>query len=128
MAGLIPEHFIQDLLARIDIVPLIDARVPLKKTGRNYSACCPFHQEKTPSFTVSPDKQFYYCFGCGASGDALRFVMEYDHLSFPEAVEQLAGRAGVDIPREEHHDSREEKARRSRLQTLYDLLARAERY
>ncbi|AFT69246.1 DNA primase catalytic core [Alloalcanivorax dieselolei B5] len=128
MAGLIPEHFIQDLLARIDIVPLIDARVPLKKTGRNYSACCPFHQEKTPSFTVSPDKQFYYCFGCGASGDALRFVMEYDHLSFPEAVEQLAGRAGVDIPREEHHDSREEKARRSRLQTLYDLLGRAERY
>ncbi len=128
MAGLIPEHFIQDLLTRIDIVPLIDARVPLKKTGRNYSACCPFHQEKTPSFTVSPDKQFYYCFGCGASGDALRFVMEYDHLSFPEAVEQLAGRAGVDIPREEHHDSREEKARRSRLQTLYDLLGRAERY
>ena len=90
MAGRIPEHFIQDLLARSDIVALIDSRVPLKKTGRNYAACCPFHQEKTPSFTVAPDKQFYYCFGCGASGNAVGFLMEYDHLNFPEAVEQLA--------------------------------------
>ena len=76
----IPENFTHDLLARTDLVELIDARVPLKKTGRNYSACCPFHQEKTPSFTVAPDKQFYYCFGCGASGNAVGFLMEYEHL------------------------------------------------
>ncbi|HCJ63892.1 MAG TPA: DNA primase, partial [Alcanivorax sp.] len=106
MAGRIPEHFIQDLLARSDIVALIDSRVPLKKTGRNYAACCPFHQEKTPSFTVAPDKQFYYCFGCGASGNAVGFLMEYDHLNFPEAVEQLAIRAGLEVPREEGHDAR----------------------
>ncbi|MBM7334677.1 MAG: DNA primase [Alcanivorax sp.] len=128
MAGRIPEHFIQDLLARTDLVALIDARVPLKKTGRNYSACCPFHQEKTPSFTVAPDKQFYYCFGCGASGNAVGFLMEYDHLNFPEAVEQLATRAGMEIPREEGHDARKERAKRDRLQTLYDLLTRAERF
>ncbi|MBL7250402.1 DNA primase [Alloalcanivorax marinus] len=128
MAGRIPEHFIQDLLARTDLVALIDSRVPLKKTGRNYSACCPFHQEKTPSFTVAPDKQFYYCFGCGASGNAVGFLMEYDHLSFPEAVEQLATRAGMEVPREGGGDARKEKARRDRLQTLYDLLARAERF
>lgn len=128
MAGRIPEHFIQDLLARSDIVALIDSRVPLKKTGRNYAACCPFHQEKTPSFTVAPDKQFYYCFGCGASGNAVGFLMEYDHLSFPEAVEQLATRAGLEVPREGGGDARKEKARRDRLQTLYDLLARAERF
>lgn len=128
MAGRIPEHFIQDLLARTDLVALIDSRVPLKKAGRNYSACCPFHQEKTPSFTVAPDKQFYYCFGCGASGNAVGFLMEYDHLSFPEAVEQLATRAGLEVPREGGGDARKEKARRDRLQTLYDLLARAERF
>ena len=128
MAGRIPEHFIQDLLARSDIVALIDSRVPLKKTGRNYAACCPFHQEKTPSFTVAPDKQFYYCFGCGASGNAVGFLMEYDHLNFPEAVEQLAIRAGLEVPREEGHDARKDKAKRDRLQTLYDLLARAERF
>ena len=128
MAGRIPEHFIQDLLARTDLVALIDSRVALKKTGRNYSACCPFHQEKTPSFTVAPDKQFYYCFGCGASGNAVGFLMEYDHLSFPEAVEQLATRAGMEVPREGGGDARKEKARRDRLQTLFDLLARAERF
>lgn len=128
MAGRIPEHFIQDLLARTDLVALIDARVPLKKTGRNYAACCPFHQEKTPSFTVAPDKQFYYCFGCGASGNAVGFLMEYDHLNFPEAVEQLATRAGLEVPREGGRDSREDQARRSRLQTLYDLLVRAEHF
>ena len=76
----IPENFTHDLLARTDLVELIDARVPLKKTGRNYSACCPFHQEKTPSFTVAPDKQFSYCFACGASGNAVGFLMEYEHL------------------------------------------------
>lgn len=128
MAGRIPEHFIQDLLARTDLVALIDARVPLKKTGRNYAACCPFHQEKTPSFTVAPDKQFYYCFGCGASGNAVGFLMEYEHLNFPEAVEQLATRAGMEVPRDEGRDSGEDRARRDRLQTLYDLLKRAENF
>ena len=101
MAGRIPQYFIDDLLTRVDIVDVIDQRVKLKKTGRNYSACCPFHKEKTPSFTVSPDKQFYYCFGCGASGSALGFVMDHDHLDFPEAVETLAGQLGLDVPHEE---------------------------
>ena len=89
MAGRIPQSFIDDLLARVDVVDVVDSRVKLKKTGKNYSACCPFHNEKSPSFTVSPDKQFYYCFGCGATGSALKFVMEYDGLSFPDAVEKL---------------------------------------
>jgi DNA primase len=126
MPGRIPENFIQDLLARTDIVELIDSRVQLKKTGRNYSACCPFHNEKTPSFTVAPDKQFYYCFGCGATGNAVGFLMEYDHLNFPEAIEQLASRAGMEVPREKVDI---EKARqRDRLQPLYELLERAERF
>jgi DNA primase len=100
MAGLIPQAFIDDLIARSDIVELIGGRVPLKKAGREYRACCPFHNEKTPSFWVSPDKQFYHCFGCGAHGTALGFLMNYDRLSFPEAVEELAQRLGVEIPRE----------------------------
>ncbi len=100
MAGRIPQQFIDELLSRTDIVELIDQRVPLKKAGREYQACCPFHTEKTPSFTVSPSKQFYHCFGCGAHGTAIGFLMEYDRLSFPEAVEELASRAGVEIPRE----------------------------
>lgn len=124
----IPEPFIEDLLARTDIVELVNQRVPLKKTGRNYSACCPFHQEKTPSFTVAPDKQFYYCFGCGAKGNAVGFLMEYDNLAFPEAIEQLAQRAGMEVPREQGHDAARQKKYRDRLQTLYDLLARAERF
>ena len=103
MAGRIPQPFIDDLLARVDIVDIIDSRVKLKKTGRNYSACCPFHKEKTPSFTVSPDKQFYYCFGCGASGNALGFIMDFDHMDFPEAIEDLAGQLGLDVPREQNH-------------------------
>jgi DNA primase len=98
----IPQHFIDDLLNRLDIVEVVDSRVKLRKTGKNYSACCPFHKEKTPSFTVSPEKQFYYCFGCGASGTALGFVMEYEHLGFVEAVESLAASAGLSVPREEH--------------------------
>lgn len=123
----IPDSFIQDLLARTDLVEVIDARVPLKKTGRNYSACCPFHNEKTPSFTVAPDKQFYYCFGCGAKGNAVGFLMEYEHLSFPEAVKQLADRAGVEVPRE-RPESADDRARKDHVQTLYDLLARADRF
>ena len=90
MAGLIPQSFIDDLLNRTDIVDVVSSRIQLKKTGKNYSACCPFHKEKTPSFSVSPDKQFYYCFGCGAGGNALGFIMDHDNLDFPQAVEELA--------------------------------------
>ena len=100
MAGRIPQHFIDELIARTDIIEVIGSRVQLKRAGREYKACCPFHDEKTPSFTVSPDKQFYHCFGCGAHGTALGFVMEYDHASFVEAVEDLAARAGLEVPRE----------------------------
>ncbi|PHS72798.1 MAG: DNA primase [Cycloclasticus sp.] len=101
MAGRIPQHFIDDLLARTDVVDVIDSLVPLKKKGANYSACCPFHNEKTPSFTVSQDKQFFHCFGCGVSGSAIGFLMDYSHYSFVEAIEELASRAGVDVAREE---------------------------
>lgn len=100
MAGRIPEQFIDDLLVRADIVDVIDRRVPLKKAGKDYKACCPFHEEKTPSFTVSADKQFYHCFGCGAHGSAIGFLMEYEHLPFPEAIEELASNLGMDVPRE----------------------------
>ncbi len=100
MAGRIPQHFIDELIARTDIIEVIGSRVQLKRAGREYKACCPFHDEKTPSFTVSADKQFYHCFGCGAHGTALGFVMEYDHLGFVEAVEDLAARAGLEVPRE----------------------------
>ena len=98
--GLIPKEFIDELLSRVDIVEVIDARVPLRKSGREYSACCPFHEEKTPSFTVSPGKQFYHCFGCGVHGSAIGFLMDYDHMSFVEAVEELAARAGLTVPKE----------------------------
>ncbi len=101
MAGRIPQHFINDLVVRADIIDVIGARVQLKKAGKEYKACCPFHDEKSPSFTVVPDKQFYHCFGCGAHGTALGFLMEYDHLSFVEAIEDLAARLGMEVPREE---------------------------
>lgn len=101
MAGRIPQHFIDDLLARTDIVDVIDSLLPLKKKGANYSACCPFHNEKTPSFTVSQDKQFYHCFGCGVSGSAIGFLMDYSHYSFVEAIEELASRAGVEVMHEQ---------------------------
>ncbi len=100
MAGRIPSQFIDELLNRVDIVDLIDSRVPLKKGGRDYQACCPFHNEKTPSFTVSREKQFYHCFGCGAHGSAIGFLMEYDNMDFVEAVEELAQREGLEVPRE----------------------------
>jgi len=98
--GLIPQTFIDELLARADIVEVIGSRVQLKKAGREYKACCPFHNEKSASFSVSPEKQFYHCFGCGAHGTVVRFLMEHDHLSFPEAVEELASRIGLEVPRE----------------------------
>ncbi len=98
---MIPESFIQDLLARVDIVDLVDSYVKLKKAGANYAACCPFHNEKTPSFTVSPTKQFYHCFGCGAHGTAIGFVMEYQGIGFVDAVKELASRVGMIIPESE---------------------------
>lgn len=100
MAGRIPQSFINELLARCDLVDIIDRRVSLKKAGRNYTACCPFHNEKTPSFSVNPDKQFYYCFGCGASGNALTFLMEYEGQEFVAAIEDLAAQQGLEVPRE----------------------------
>ena len=100
MPGLIPERFIDELLARVDIVDVVQQRVPLKRAGREWTACCPFHDERTPSFYVSPAKQFYHCFGCGAHGSAVKFLMEYDRLEFPDAVEELAQSAGLTVPHE----------------------------
>ena len=97
---MIPQSFIQDLLNRIDIVEVVERYVPLKKAGANLTACCPFHAEKSPSFTVSPTKQFYHCFGCGAHGSAISFLMEHQGLSYPDAIEELASRAGLTVPRE----------------------------
>ncbi len=97
----IPQKFIDDLLDRVDIVEVIDRRVKLRKTGKNYAACCPFHDEKTPSFSVNPEKQFFYCFGCGAGGNALGFLMDFERIEFPEAVANLAQSAGLEVPKEE---------------------------
>ena len=115
MAGLIPQSFIDDLLNRVNIVDVVDNRVHLKKAGKNYTACCPFHQEKTPSFSVQPDKQFYYCFGCGAGGNALGFVMNFEHLDFPQAVEMLAKENGLDVPREESKAATRRKSENAKL-------------
>ncbi|UTD56009.1 DNA primase [Halomonas sp. MS1] len=125
MAGQIPQRFIDDLLGRVDVVEVVGERVQLKKAGRNYSGLCPFHQEKTPSFTVSADKQFYHCFGCGAHGNALRFLMEYDKLPFPDAVEQLASRLGLDVPREGADDPRAQQREKKRKEgvNLLELAA-----
>ena len=122
MAGMIPRQFIDDLLARVDIVDVIDKRVPLKKAGANYKACCPFHGEKTPSFTVSSTKQFYHCFGCGMNGTAISFIMEYDRLAFPEAVEELARSLGIEVPREE---SEQDSIKRKQTANLYELMKSA---
>src|SRR5579859_107162 len=100
MAGRIPQAFIDEIVARSDIVEIIGARVPLKKSGREFKACCPFHNEKSPSFWVSPDKQFYHCFGCGAHGTVVGFLMQYEKLGFLDAVADLAQRAGLPLPRE----------------------------
>jgi len=122
MAGLIPQHFIDELLTRVDIVEVIEERVPLKKKGREYAACCPFHGEKTPSFYVSPEKQFYHCFGCGVHGTAISFLMEYDNLNFVEAIENLAQLAGVEVPREETHTAQSKQPDNT---PLYEILSRA---
>ena len=126
MVGRIPHTFIDELMTRVDIVEVIDSRVPLKKAGREYTACCPFHNEKTPSFTVSPNKQFYHCFGCGEHGTAVGFLMEYEHLSFPEAIEELARQVGMEVPYE--GPTHAEPQQRQRNDTLYDLLAQSDRY
>lgn len=128
MSSLIPQSFIDDVLDRVDIVEMIDSRVKLKKSGKNYSACCPFHEEKTPSFTVTQDKQFYYCFGCGASGNAIGFLMSYDRLNFPEAVEQLAKQCGMEIPREERRASPEQIAKEKDRKSIYSLLELANNF
>jgi DNA primase len=118
MRGLIPDSFIDELLARVDIVDVIERRVPLKKAGREWTACCPFHNERSPSFYVSPAKQFFHCFGCGVHGSAIKFLMDYDRLEFPDAVEELAQTVGMTVPREGGRDAapREDKT------DLYALL------
>ncbi|PYF81605.1 MULTISPECIES: DNA primase [Marinomonas] len=109
MAGRIPDQFIDELLARTDLTDVVASRISLKKTGQNYSALCPFHNEKSPSFSLNPNKQFYYCFGCGAGGNAISFVMEHDHLDFVEAIEALAKDAGMEVPREQGAPDRYEQ-------------------
>ena len=118
MVGRVPRSFIDDLLNRIDIVDIIDARVPLKKKGKEYWACCPFHGEKSPSFSVSQHKQFYHCFGCQQSGNAIGFLMDYDHMEFFEAVEQLAQSIGIEVPYEQGTTRQPAKT----LDPLYDTM------
>jgi DNA primase len=124
--GRIPQYFIDELLSRVDIVDVINRRVPLKKTGKNYSARCPFHEEKTPSFSVNPDKQFYYCFGCGAGGNAVGFIMDYERQDFPSAVDNLAHIAGLEVPREEL--SPQQQVKQERRKTIYDLMEQVSAY
>ena len=122
----LPQAFLDDLLDRLDIVEVIDRRVKLKKAGKNYSACCPFHEERTPSFSVNPERQFYYCFGCGAGGNALGFVMEYERLDFREAVEGLAQSVGLEIPQDDPRSSSEPI--RDQNKVLYEALERASKF
>jgi len=120
MAVLIPQAFIDDLLSRADIIDVVDKRVSLKKTGKNYSACCPFHQEKTPSFSVQPERQFYYCFGCGAGGNAIGFIMNFDQVDFPQAVESLAKENGMEVPREESAAASKKQSENAKLFTTLE--------
>ena len=124
MAGKIPQSFIDDLLDRTDIVDVIGARVDLRKAGKNHKARCPFHDEKTPSFSVNQDKQFYYCFGCSAGGNAIGFIMDYDRIDFPEAVERLAHQAGLEVPRE----AGDRDFASSRRNPIYETLEKADNY
>ena len=123
--GLIPQTFIDELIARTDIVEVIGTRVQLKKAGREFRACCPFHNEKTPSFWVSPDKQFYHCFGCGAHGTVLRFLMEHDRMAFPEAVEELATRLSLDVP---HEGGTAAAGARRADEPLYEVMGRVAQF
>lgn len=124
MAGRIPQSFIDDVLDRADIVDIVGGRIDLRKSGKNHSACCPFHDEKTPSFTVSQDKQFFYCFGCGAGGNAIGFVIDFDRVSFPEAVETLAKHVGLEVPREASQDDGANQYRK----TLYSITEKADHF
>ncbi|WP_028485895.1 DNA primase [Thiomicrorhabdus chilensis] len=128
--GSIPRSFIENLLARADLVQVINQRVPLKKAGATYKACCPFHDEKTPSFNVNPSKQFYHCFGCGASGDAIKFLMEYDGLSFVEAVEALAAQYGMEVPREKlsAKQQQQQQIKQQQQRDLYDVMHLAAKF
>ncbi len=128
MAGRIPNDFIDDLIARSDIVDIIDSRVKLKKAGRNYQACCPFHNEKTPSFSVSQEKQFYYCFGCGAKGNVISFLMEYDRLEFVEAIEDLAKQYGLEVPREKGGAPMRSQTDRNERELDYELMEQVARF
>ncbi len=121
MSGLIPDSFIEELLARCDVVDVIERRVPLKRVGHEFQACCPFHNEKTPSFTVSPKKQFYHCFGCGAHGSAIGFLMQYEGLEFLDAVEELARSAGLQVPTSGKQQPRPDTG-------LFDMLTACARY
>jgi len=132
MAGRISRQFIDDLLSRADIVELVDSRVPLKKAGKNHQACCPFHNEKSPSFTVSQDKQFYHCFGCGEHGNAISFLMEFDRLDFVDAIEELASHCGMEVIREENTATPAEQRRQQQIhqqkQDDYELMSQISRF
>ena len=129
-SGTIPRAFIESLLSRADVVQVINQRVPLKKAGGSYKACCPFHDEKTPSFNVSQSKQFYHCFGCGASGDALKFLMEYEGLSFVEAIEALASQLGLEVPRERLSPEKQQarQAQQQQQRDLFDVMHLAAKF
>ncbi|MFI3189316.1 DNA primase [Crenothrix sp. D3] len=122
MSGLIPREFINELLVRVDIVDLIDSHLPLKKTGANFVARCPFHTEKSPSFSVNRSKQMFHCFGCGASGNAIGFLMDFNHLDFVEAVEDLAAFVGIDVPRETSSASYQNEPKKQDLSQLYSVM------
>lgn len=123
---MIPQDFIDRLLDRVDIVEVVDRQVPLKKAGQNYVACCPFHREKSPSFSVSPQKQFYHCFGCGAHGNALTFLMEHNGMGFVDAVHALAEQVGMAVPQTDTTPA--QQASVARQYSLQDCLLQAARF
>ena len=128
MAGKIPRSFIDDLISRHDIVDVIDARVKLKKQGKNFGACCPFHNEKTPSFSVSQEKQFYHCFGCGVHGNVLDFVMEFDRLDFVDAIEELASQLGLEVPRENDGNNPHRGPKAADKRNYYELMGQVSQF
>jgi DNA primase len=128
MSGRIPREFIDDIIARTDIVELVDSRVRLKKAGRNHQACCPFHDEKRPSFTVSQDKQFYHCFGCGAHGNVISFLMEFDRLEFPEAIEELAQYHSIEVPREKGGAPPPSAEQKQQKESDYELMEKVAKF
>ncbi len=128
MAGKIPRDFIDDLLSRTDVVEVVDSRVKLKKAGKNYQACCPFHNEKSPSFTVSQDIQFFHCFGCGAHGNAISFIMEFDRLEFVEAIEELARYHGLEVPREKGSRPAMSEEKKQQQQDDYAVMEQVARF